>query len=298
MGELYLLYGDDEAAINETKLKLLNRVITPEERDSNMTEFTPPANRFKLSLKKVLPPLTAELSTVSMFKDTARVAIVHNLETFYSRKGGGQSGNAEKSLDTFVAFLDRQFKSSPNVLFFICTENPDKGRWVVKSSPLFDYLKKNGTVRMFRSRLRDAFIDSLLARNTPKAIEAMRSWWERTKSPAPEFFAMVTTVELLLQAKLVTDTRRYALSEKDLKNKFLKRSLTVSIFKEYYRRKNKIMAAAPKFTMRELTRAMERLLEIGVYVFPQQTDKYVPDIKVLLEQFVIEFTTGSASRVS
>ena len=293
MGSLYLLYGDDEAAINETKLKILKGLMPSELRAQNMTEFEPPGNRFTLSLKRVLPPLVAELSTRSMFGDVIRIAVVYNLDGFYKAESGGGKGE-ESFLGHFLDFLKNQFSASSNVLIFICTEKPDKGRWIDSRSPLLMYLKEAGTTRAFRSQLRQNFIDAVLARDTVRSIGEMRKWWERTKSPSPIFSALLYAIELLLQAKLVTERRRYGLAEKDLKEKFLKRGMSVSIYREFPSRQQIIMECAAYYSLKELVDAMEELLEVGVWVFPRQSDKYVPDIKLLIEKFLIEFTGGAS----
>lgn len=288
MGSIYLFYGDDEAAVNEAKLRLLKQLLpAAEQREQNVTEFSPSANRFTLPLNKILGELRAELCTPSLFKDSFRIAIVYNLEAFYQRE------EAHKKLAlSFLEFLRRQFQHSPNVLIFVCAENPDKGRWINMSCPLFLYVKEQGQVRGFRSQLRQNLIDSLIARDGLQALKDLRRWWARTKSAVPIFNALVGSVELLLQAKLLREKKRYALEERELKEKFLKRTMTVSIFKEYPQRQKKFLSAGENFTLRELLSALEKLLELNQYVFPQQSDKYVPDIHLLLETFVLEFTSS------
>ncbi len=293
MAELHLIYGDDEAAINETKIKLVNKIIPQSERDQNLSEYEQPANRPTLSLKKILPALLAELSTRSLFGGSKRVVVVHNLESFYKQSSSGDG----KALEALLDFLEHKFPSTDNVLIFVCLENPDRGRWVMKSSPLFALIKKIGSHRSFRSNLRQTFISSVLDRDTVKAIEDMRQWWSRTKSPPQIFNALVSTIELLMQAKLYSDRDKLNLSEKTLKENYLKRSMTVSLFREYATQQKRFLKASQNFTLKELTDAIERLLEINVFIYPRQSDKYVPDIQTLLEKFVIEFTGGKKLKV-
>jgi DNA polymerase III delta subunit len=295
MGKIYLLYGDDEAAINETKLKLIKKLVPGDMREQNVSEFSPPGNRLTATLQKVMPPLIAELSTVSMFKDACRLGIVYNLENFYRARKSSKSKSTNTALEYFFNFLRGHFASSSNILIFICIEKPEKGKWVDSRSTLFTYLKETGTVKPFRSQLRQNFIDSILAKKTVKAVEDMRGWWSRTKSPGPIFNSLLYCIELLLQAKLVSDRQRYGLAENDLREKYLKRSMTVSIFSEFPSLRNKFIGGAGRYSMRELVTAMERLLDIGKYVFPQQSDKYVPDIRLIIEQFVLELTGGKLS---
>ncbi|MCX7766316.1 MAG: hypothetical protein N2246_06405 [Candidatus Sumerlaeia bacterium] len=196
----------------------------------------------------------------------------------------------DQLVDSFIEFLKQHFLKLSNVLIFICLENPDKGRWINTMSPMLTFMKAHGYVTAFRSQLRQNFIDSLLARDGLQAIKDLRRWWARTKSPVPMFNALVTTLELLLQAKLLCDRRRYLLVEQEFREKFLKRSMTVSIYKEYPSRQQKLLKAAENFSFRHLLTAMEKLLELNVYVFPQQSDRYVPDIQTLLETFILNFT--------
>ncbi|MCD6385816.1 hypothetical protein J7M23_08580 [Candidatus Sumerlaeota bacterium] len=293
MGDIYLYYGDDEAGVNEAKLKTLQSLLPPEEREYNVSEFSPPANRFTLPLQKAMPGLIAELRTRSMFKEGTRIAIVYNLDAFYQSEPSAKNKAKKSVLNAFLDFLKHQFVSLPNVLIFVCTENPDKGRWVITTSPLTSFVREAGSVKVFRSHLRQQFIDSILARNSVGTVRALRQWWARTKSPVPVFNALVYLVEVLLQAKLLSEKRRYGLADKDLKERFLKRSMTVSFFKEYPQRQNKILHASRNYTIKELTVALEELLKLNVYVYPQQSDKYVPDISALLEKFVIELTGGT-----
>lgn len=293
MGEIYLYYGDDEAAINEAKIRLIQQLVPPEKREHNLSEFTPTANRFTLPLRQIMADLIAELSTASLFKDSFRLTVVYNLDAFYqeSEEGKEKTKAPKKSpVDSFIDFLQHQFFKRSNVLIFICQENFDKGRWINATSPLLTFIKSHGYVTAFRSQLRQNFIDSLLARDGLQAVKDFRRWWARTKSPVPVFNALLNTIELLLQAKLVSERKRYLLAEQDLKEKFLKRSMTVSIYKEYPSRQQKFLRAAENFSLRHLLAAMEKLLELNIYVFPQQSDRYVPDIQPLLETFILNFT--------
>lgn len=293
MGDLYLYYGDDEAAVNEAKIRLIQQLMPPEQREHNLSEFTPPANRFTLSLRQIMADLIAELSTASLFKDSFRLTVVYNLDAFYqeSEEEKVKTKAPKKSpVDSFIDFLQHKFLKRSNVLIFVCLENPDKGRWVSATSPLLAFIKSHGYVSAFRSQLRQNFIDSILARDGFQAVKDFRRWWARTKSPVPVFNALLSTIELLLQAKLVSDRKRYLLAEQELKEKFLKRSMTVSIFKEYPSRQQRFLKAAESFSLRHLLTAMEKLLELNIYVFPQQSDRYVPDIQPFLETFILNFT--------
>lgn len=293
MGDIYLFYGDDEAGVNEAKIKTLRSLLPPEEREYNVSEFSPPANRFTLPLQKAMPGILAEIQTQSMFKESKRVAIVYNLDAFYQSEPSAKSKKKKTPVQVFLEFLQNQFVLLPCALIFVCTENPDKGRWINLASPLTSYVKQVGNVRVFRSHLRQQFIDAILARDSVRTVKALRQWWERTKSPVPLFNTLVYLIEILLQAKLLGEKKRYGLADKDLKERFLKRSMSVSFYKEYPQHQNKILQASRNFTIKELTTALEELLKLNVYVYPQQSDKYVPDIQPLLEKFVLELTSDA-----
>jgi len=96
---LALMYGNREAKINEAKLEFARTLIpNDEERRENVVEIAPSGNN-PLTLRQALPQFVAELAQESLFGDTCRVVIVHQLQEFFAagRAGGGGSAGAKRT---------------------------------------------------------------------------------------------------------------------------------------------------------------------------------------------------------
>ena len=66
----------------------------------------------------------------------------------------------------------------------------------------------------------------------------------------------------------------------------------LNLYRQHAFVQGKINGAAGKFQLRELIGAMDRLLEINRVLIPSQNDAYAPDVRLLLETFIVGFCEG------
>ncbi len=298
MSEIYLLHGDNEARINDAKLALISKHLSPELRSHNYIEFSPTAPRWTVSLDSVVADLISELSMPSLLPDTKRVVVVYNLSELYHRKPrkGADSTNDKKkntSMQYLLDFVSGPFQHVPNVLILVAVEDQAKRRSVSKKSPLYALLKKTGVVQEMSDKpLAYRLTDALLTQNTSQCIKVFRQWFtSHEKARQSIFRTVLNDIHLLLQAKILNAKESTFATDKRLKEILFPKEFQGNILQQHSYRRKKFQDAALLYSTTQLSYALKYLVRLNTTLYPVQQDRYVPDLQVMFELFLLRLTT-------
>ncbi len=297
MSEIYLLHGDNEARINDAKLALISKHLSPELRAHNYSEFPPTAPRWSISLASILADLISELSMPSLFPDATRVVVVYNLAELYQkpRKGADSINDKKKntSMQYLLEFLSGPFQHAPNVLILVAIEDQGKRRSVNKKSPLYTLVNKTGIVQEMSDRkLAYRLADAILAQNTSQCIRVFRQWFtSHDKARQSIFRAVLNDIHLLLQAKILNAKESTLATDKQLKEILFPKEFQGNILQQHPYRRKKFQDAALLYSTSQLSYALKYLVRLNTALYPVQQDRYVPDVQVMFELFFLRLTT-------
>ncbi len=297
MSEIYLLHGDNEARINDGKLALISKHLSPELRSHNYNEFSPTAPRWAVSLASILADLISELSMPSLLPDAKRVVVVYNLSELYqkARKRTNSTNDKKKntSMQYLLDFLAGSFQHVPNVLILVAVEDQAKRRSLNKKSPLYALVKKNGIVQEMSDKpLAYRLTDALLTQNTSQCIKVFRQWFtSHEKARQSIFRTVLNNIHLLLQAKILNVKQTALATDKQLKKTLFPKEFQGNILHQHAYRRKKFQDAASLYSTTQLTYALKYLVRLNTALYPVQQDRYVPDVQVMFELFFLRLTT-------
>ena len=283
--QCFLFHGENEVEIHRERVSLIQSLLPPEEGRENVTEFEPPQGRL-LSLKSVASDLMADLSMLSLLPDSKRIAVVYNLENFYSEKG------ATSDIEPYFArFLEKELPGTNNIVIFVNIESFEKKRIINKKSILYSVISKIGVVREFKETPFLWEIEpQILQRNAPACISLFRNWTKKDSgAPRKIFYLLVKIVNLLIQMKGFQNKDNEFKNKPGLEKEIFpqKMSQNIRTLKPFLQKR--YQNAADLFSMDKLIWANKRLLEINKVVFPKSDDPYVPDLITVLEIFILNF---------
>ena len=309
---VFLIHSADDVEVLNERLRILDTLLPQDQRDEDLTEFNPSGNR-PLTLSALLPDLLAELGTVSFFPGTPRVAVVNDLSDFWAArqkprnaaaKSAWEAGKkpaarkAVEPVERLLRYLEHDFESTGNALIFTVLEDPDKRRTVDKRRKLVEWIKANGQVISFDSRPAIfAFADAILEGNLPNALGLFRESYRKGRADQAMalFSAILRQVHFLLQAKIASAAQRQELSEAFISADLLPGdSKTANLMKMHPFPRGKYVGAARRFTVAELTQALQDLYQINRHILPSPDDPYVADVGYLMERLLIRLCSRSA----
>ncbi|MCX7626119.1 MAG: hypothetical protein N2Z21_07905 [Candidatus Sumerlaeaceae bacterium] len=296
--QFFFLHGDDLAKIENFKEEIVNTHLRAEEREENYNEYGMLGGALT-ALRSVLGDVIAELSTVSFLPTAKRVVTLYNIQDFYeartrtAKKGRGQSKDTKSPSEILVHFIENDLPNLPAVLIIIAPEDYEKRRRVLPTDPVFASAKRQGSAYCFREvGPQFAFFDALFARNSAQAIRLWRDWQERVGGSPRPYFALISQLRLLIQAKMVASRiyERRGVRFEEFVEKMLPadEDLNVMRLSPDWRRE-KLMRASANFTLQELVTAYEKLEPLAKYAVPLASDPFVPDRQLLAELWILEF---------
>ncbi len=297
MSEIYLLHGDNEASINDAKLALISKHLSPELRSHNYIEFSSTAPRWSISLSSIHADLISELSMLSLLPDTKRVVVAYNLSELYqkARRRTKTTDDKKKSthLEYLLEFLSGPFQHVPNVLILVAIEDHGKRRSVNKKSPLYSLVKKIGLVQEMSDKpLAYRLTDALLTQNTSQCIKVFRQWFtSHEKARQSIFRTVLNDIHLLLQAKILNAKESALATDKRLKEILFPKEFQGNILQQHSYRRKKFQDAALLYSTTQLSYALKYLVRLNTTLYPVQQDRYVPDLQVMFELFLLRLTT-------
>lgn len=318
MKQIYLIVSSDARWVTQQRNDLISEILRPEMRDENLLELFSSSNQ-PLRLADILPEILSELSTIPFLPDSRRVVVVHDLADLLaggkSRAGGkskagkaGQSKDSGKggraktddkapkrltSVETFIAFAKQDLSATENVLILSTIIEYERGQYLDEKGPLYTFLRSSPLAEIVRPSHRETdplwlMGDALLERNAADCLKHFRSIY-RDDMRARVFSELLRMVRFVLQAKVLGKLKQGAAATLiqslpgDKRLNFLQQPQGIQ---------EKVRRAAPRFQIRELMAAMQRLLEINRILYPTSNMLYVPDAKLLMETFIMEFCAG------
>lgn len=300
--QLYLLYGNQEAKLNDARYELVCRVLEPEDRSGNLSELRPPGNQ-PFRLEKALNEITSELATISLLGGIPRVVVVYQLSDFFGASKG-KPGAAKKTkaapktdpVESFGRFIREILPQTENIGIFVCEEDEDKNRTLSDDSPLVQLFHRHGEVRAFREKpIAWEFEGHLYGGDLSAAVTTLRRWHERAGSDSTArlklYRSTASAIELLLQAKCVQLGRDRGVPPDVLQPPSLQPTLTR--LPEFKRRQ--VHDRARTMTLASLRAATARLDQIQRLMYPTGTEAFIADWFALLEQTLLELGASAQS---
>ena len=303
--KFHFLCGDDEAAIERLKYKIVETHLTPDQREENYREIIPTGN--PPTLKRVMGDLLSELSTVSFLPDIGRVVTLYTVSDFFEARAAkpraskkAAAAEPAKSYSEHLAhFISKQLPQLSAVLIVIAVEDYEKWKRVASANPVVELAVNTGCFWQFKEDSPQfAFFDALFARQAEKSVQLWREWLRRAPGSPKPYMQLATQLRLLIQAKTATSGQLAArgVTRPQYEKDFMPREAEKNLFalKPEFRRE-KLLKASTNFSFQELLSAYERLMPLQKYAIPQLSDPYVPDKPLLAELWILELA-GGASR--
>lgn len=304
MKQIYLIASSDARWVAHQRGGLVNDLVPSQMRDENLLEILGSGNT-PLKLDDVLPQILGELAMIPFLPDSRRVVVVHDLADFFA--GGQRSLSAAKTAkkkkadktparlsaaEVFIAFAEKDLPATENVVIFSTFIDQSRGQYLDEKNELYLFIGKSRLGEVLRPPYREIdpvfkMSDALLERNAPECLRHFRGIY-REDMRARLFHELLRNVRFLLQAKVIEKVEGGGKSATRIAG-YLPDDKRLNLLMQKDFVQNKIRRGAGRFQMRELMRAMERLLEINRFLYPSQSDPYVPDVKLLFETFILEF---------
>lgn len=296
---LYFIYGNNETEVNNARYELVCSLLTPEERDSGLTEIRSPGN-MPLSVDSCYGEIIAELGTSSFIADSKRVVVVYDLSDFFAKKRAGRkpASTAKKTkatpklsrTDILLKWLSEGLPDSGNILIFVCTENDEKQKTVAPTSPLYDYARRVGKIIEKREKpLNYEFEEAVYSGNSPKSLFILRDWIKRVGHDSGGRLRIYNTVsnilEMTMQAKCFTEAEKL---------KIPRAQVAVPGFPSLDRapdwKVKKIRNFARQLSMEKLHKLIKDTNKLQTYMYPKGTEPYIPNWDDQLEMIVLQLT--------
>lgn len=296
--QLYLIHGNNEVEVNDARYELVSAILTPEERDSGLTEIRSAGNQ-PLTLDNALNEILSELGTSSFIGGSRRVVVVYDLKDFFeAKRGGAKSGKGAKpkkspARDTTAIFADWIAKTLPtteNIVVFVCQENDEKQRTVSDSSELYQLCRDHGLIVVKRDKpFQYDLEERVLGRNTAGAVTLLRAWLKRGGSDSTTRSRVYSTVsnivELALQARCVASARTEGIPVNQVQPEGFPSLSRIPDWKA-----KKIHTFAQGFSMERLRGLVEQVNRLQTVMYPTGEEDYVPDWEDMLESIVVQLT--------
>ena len=301
--QLYLIHGNNEVEVSRARFELVHELLTPEERDSGLTEIQG-AGTQPLKLDRALGDITEELGTSSFIADSRRVAVIYDLVDLVSASSGAKGGGAKKKaatpkrdhMDILCDWLEEVLPTTENIAIFVCNENDEKRRKVATNSRLFRLLKDKGVV-VERSEppLNYEFENHLIAGNTPAAIDLFREWLRRAGSDSGSRLRVYNTLagvaQLALEARLV----HLGKEEKIPENQILAETVFPRLSTLPPWKAKKFHELARGLSLETLHELLSKLNKLQMLLYPSGEEAHVASWEDLAEVVILQICTGARS---
>lgn len=300
---LYLFFGNQTEAILAARDAVLNKVIDPESRNENLTEYYPTSHGDTIKLIAQLDEIAGDFAMVSFIPGANKCVIVTNPAEIYgaaaksgaksAAKTGGKSGES-KGEQHLLHWLEHELPQTGHCLILLAFEDESAQREVDQKSALFRMVQKIGYLRGFSDT--KAFFrieEALLSRQPSLCIHAIRDLWKPGKGDSAVYNSIVRCLRYLLQANIARE--RQWLRDPVSQATFFPAEAQRSLFKAHQAVQKKYLVA-PLYRTADLLKAYQGLLNVYRALRPRPGDEYVPDAQGLLEQTLLELITSPRPR--
>ena len=317
--QIYLIYNSDARWVQQQRDKLLDDLMPREMRDENLLEIYSTSGPLRLA--DHVSAIVSELATIPFLPDSRRVVVVHELADLLFAGGGKRGGAAAKAeaagggakkrgakggaaagpkrltpVEALAAFVAHDLPATPNVLIFSNVVEIERGQQIDDKSPLFKMIAPpiGRVIRPPRKQTDPLWLmgDALLARDAPNCLRLFRTVYQ-SDAPHRVFYELLKNVRFLLQAKVLRTLDERSVGTEAIRTSYLPEDKRLNLLLQPDFIQEKVRKAAPKFNVRELMKAMEDLLAINRVLIPSQSDAYAPDVRLLMETFIIGLCVGA-----
>lgn len=318
--QVYLIFSSNAREVQQQRDRLLDSLMPREMRDENLLEIY--SSSGPLRLQDHVSAIVSELATIPFLPDSRRVVVVHELADLLfaggGRRGGGAAakagageGGAKKKgakgaaapdrkratpVEALAAFVAHDLPATPNVLIFSSVVEIERGQQIDEKSALFKILMPPmGRVIRPAHKQTDPLWqmgDALLLRDAPNCLRLFRTVYHEDAKHRV-FYEILKNVRFLLQAKVLPTLRAKGVGDEAIRTSYLPEDKKLNLMLAPSFIQEKVCAAAPRFTVRQLMKAMEDLLAINRVLIPSQSDTYAPDVRLLMETFLISLCVGA-----
>lgn len=192
----YLLYGEDEVAINECRLNIVDRLMHPSMRDGNLSTYTG---------RGVKPGEVVDQAQLYPFIAERRVLIIEQYAPLGEKRGRGKKKTDDANKDPLASFIKRG--GSPySVLIFTFIEDSEKNRTLGKATDLYKAIKEKGQIIEFPvAPVIFDFLDQVSSRNVEGALRSLYKMLDDGMNPIRIFSMLIRQVRFLFQARQLVD---------------------------------------------------------------------------------------------
>jgi len=301
--QLYLIHGNMEAEVSNTRYELVASILTPEERDSGLTEIRSGGN-VPLKLDNALSEILGELGTTSFLDDSRRVVVIHDLQDLFDAKRSrakkapakekktAKPAGGPSRAETLIAWFRDVLPTTRNIAIFACTENDERQKTVSQESELFQYIVRHGQVIAHREKpLQYEFENHLLSQNAPAALTLLRDWIDRIGSDSGGRLRIYSTIagviELTLQAKCEAEARAAQVPRAQVAAQNFPCLAKAPEWKA-----KKMHDFAKRFTLPQLRELVAMSNRLQTIMYPTGEENYVPAWDEYTELLVMRLTMG------
>lgn len=280
---VWLLHGDDQAALGLARTEIIERLVPEEMRAENVTEYSsgsPSGLRIKTCLGEILD----DLSTGSFFPEHRRVVVVQDLYEFTSKP----AKEAEPMLERLAKFLKSSLAEIGNAAIFTVSEEPDRWKKVNRTGALFNAIAEVGEVRSFQAEsLNFAFQDALLGRDLGECMRIVDRRLEQAKSSdqlmvlRSMFNDMVKFTRFLIETKI-------AQRRQEIDSSRFPSDKRLNVLKQHEVVQRKVKSASKRFKLGSLLAVRRELQRHNRHFAPSLEDLYVADPRLLLEHLIAQ----------
>lgn len=302
--QLYLIHGNNETDVGTARFELVHELLTPEERDSGLTEIMGPGNQ-PLKLDRALSEIIEELGTSSFIAGSRRVAVVYDLQEMFGSGGGKKKAPAKKTkkkpaaapsrdrMDILVDWLTDVLPTTENIAVFVCNENDEKRKKISPTTGLYNLIRDKGVViERSEKPLNFEFENHLLSGNPTAAITLLREWLRRAGSDSSSRLRVYSTlsgaVQVALEARLVQLAKERGVPETQvLAEGVYPRLAAMPAFKS--KKFHELARRLPVETLHDLVEKTNKLQRL---LYPSGEEDYIAGWEELAEVVIIQLCTG------
>ncbi|MCC5874731.1 MAG: hypothetical protein JJU11_00800, partial [Candidatus Sumerlaeia bacterium] len=302
--QLYLIHGNNETEVGTARFELVHELLTPEERDSGLTEIMGPGNQ-PLKLDRALSEIIEELGTSSFIAGSRRVAVIYDLQEMFGSGGGKKKAPAKKPkkksspagrdrMEILTEWLRDVLPTTENIAIFVCNENDEKRKKISPTTPIFNLIRDKGAViERSEKPLNFEFENHLLAGNPTAAITLLREWLKRAGSDSSSRLRIYSTlsgaIQVTLEARLVQLAKERGIPETQvLAENVYPRLSAIPSFKS--KKFHELARRLPLETLHDLVEKTNKLQRL---LYPSGDEDYIAGWEELAEIVIIQLCTGT-----
>lgn len=324
MKQVYLIHSSDAKWVTRQREALIDDIVPREMREESLLEIFSTSSR-SLDLGNIFSDVISELATIPMLPDSRRVVVLHNLSDIL--RGGGESPKTKKAaakkagkkkaaeptaptarakltpLEILADFIQRDLPATENALILSNIIEYDRNQEIDDKGAFYQMLERSPICEIIKPSYKEVnpiwqMGDALIRRDTAATLRHFRALY-RDDMRGRLFGEILRNVRFILQAKVLSRIEKKGTTSREIiEMKYLPHEKKINLYQQAEFLQKKYKQNAENFQLRELMQAMDRLLAINRMLYPPKDATYVPDLRLLLETFIVEFCETGRKRPS